>query len=100
MIMKNLLKKITKQNIANFIEGYTNVLKERFDTLPEHIKEQVIFRHSKCKDDCMVDGKCRYCKCPTPARHYATKTCDKGRFPDLMSKEDWEKYKKEYAEGI
>jgi hypothetical protein len=43
----------------------------------------------------MKKGKCAYCGCKVPGKLYVKKSCNKGeRFPDLMSTELWEKFKK------
>jgi len=89
-------KKITSQHIFNFIEGNTRMFTDSLGFQPQHIKEQVAYRLLMCKDDCVKDGYCKHCQCPLPNRAYATDSCNKGeRFPDLMKKVEWDKYKEE-----
>lgn len=87
--------KITPKNIMNFIEGNLNMLGDKLETLPKHFKEQVIWRLSKCKDDCVVNKSCIYCGCSVPGKLYVKESCNGGeRFPDIMDKENWESYKR------
>lgn len=84
------------KNIKAFFEGYTRMLGDRINRVPEHTREQVIYRAEICKDTCVKKGKCDYCGCSVPGKLYVKKSCNNGeRFPDLMNKEDWELFKKE-----
>ena len=85
-------KEITLSNIYNFIEG--NIRLRTKSIQPQHIKEQIAYRLLKCKDDCAKIGHCiGPCGCDFPDRAYSTESCNKERFPDFMSKVDWELYK-------
>ena len=87
-------KEITLNNIYNFIEGNTRLFTKSIQ--PDHIKQQIAFRMLKCKDDCMITKECKYCGCDVPGKMYVSKSCNNGdRFPDLMSKVDWEEFKKD-----
>jgi hypothetical protein len=87
---------ITWNNVYQFLEGNIKMLGDKLDMLPIHIKEQVLFRSKKCENDCMKLGYCVHCGCDVPGKLYVKESCNNGsRFPDLMEKEDWEKYKKE-----
>jgi len=90
------MAKLTISNIMSFIEGYS---KEAYDILiglQPHIQEQVAYRHSKCKDDCIPNKGCVHCGCEPIGKHFVKKSCNNGaRFPDLMGKEEWENFKKE-----
>lgn len=83
--------KITKQNIFNFIEGNTRMFTEEFQV--NHIKEQIAYRALLCKDDCEANGKCIKCGCSYPGRIYTSQSCNKDRFPDMMSRLEWEEFK-------
>lgn len=88
--------KITLTNILQFIEGNLKMLGEKIHLLPVHEKEQVAYRSMICKEDCVKNGYCKYCGCDLPGKFYSTYSCNKGElFPDLMSKDEWEKFKKE-----
>jgi hypothetical protein len=79
--------------IFEFIEGNLKMLGDKLNLLPQHEKEQVIFRANICTD-CMKNKKCKYCGCSVPGKLYVKKSCNKGeRFPDMMDIELWEKYK-------
>lgn len=87
-----------KNNILNkvkqFIEGNFNMLQDDLLGKPTYYKEQIYYRTSKCSD-CYVKGKCKQCGCSLPGKHYVTKSCNPERFPDLMTIDEWEKYKKD-----
>lgn len=88
--------KITPKNIMSFIEGNVKMLGDRLGSLPEYQREQVIWRSEICKDDCLVEGRCKYCGCSVPGKLYVTTSCNSGeRFPNMMVEEEWVKYKKE-----
>lgn len=87
------MPKITIKNIGQFIEGNYNLLYDQLLGQPDYYKEQILYRHSKCKD-CFENGGCVYCGCSLPGKHYVKKSCNKGeRFPDLMDEKEWEAYK-------
>lgn len=80
----------------SYIEGNTNYLLDRYDLFPEYKKEQVLWRLQLCKEDCVKEGACQYCGCPPEKKAFVQTSCNKGdRFPDMMSKEEWEKFKDE-----
>jgi hypothetical protein len=84
------------KDVYSFVEGNIKMLGDRLNILPAHEKEQVIYRSLICKNDCLALGYCRYCGCDVPGKLYVTKSCNDGElFPDIMNKEDWEKYKVE-----
>ena len=86
-------KKITLSNIYNFIEGNTRLFTKSIQ--PEHIKQQIAYRMLLCKDDCAKTGRCIKCDCDYPGRVYTTESCNTDRFPDFMSRIDWEEFKKD-----
>ena len=86
-------KEITVQNIYNFIEGNTRLFTKSIQ--PEHIKQQIAYRMLLCKDDCAKEGHCIKCGCDYPGRVYTTESCNTDRFPDFMSRIDWEEFKKD-----
>lgn len=88
-------KEVSLSNIKNYIEGTTRAMQDSLGMLPEHIKEQVVLRLIKCQDDCLSTGKCISCGCKAPQRLYTTESCNTDRHLDLMSKQDWNKYKED-----
>lgn len=86
-------KEITLNNIYNFIEGNTRLFTKSIQ--PEHIKQQIAYRMLLCKDDCAKEGNCIKCGCDYPGRVYTTESCNTDRFPDFMSRIDWEEFKKD-----
>jgi hypothetical protein len=80
--------KITLKNIKHYIEGNLKMLGDKMYLLPEHEKEQVVYRAMICKDECVKLGYCVYCGCDVKD------SCNGGeRFPDLVNKDNWEKFK-------
>jgi hypothetical protein len=81
-------------DIQNFIQGNINLIKdERFNGLPQHIKEQAALRAQLC-EECTRLGKCPHCGCSTPGMFYAPrKTCSKGRWGVMLGKDQWENRK-------
>lgn len=86
-------KEITLSNIYNFIEG--NIRLKTKSIQPSHVKEQIAYRLLICKDDCDVKGECIICGCDFPDRAYSTESCNPNRFPNFMSKLEWDKFKKD-----
>lgn len=85
---------ITPGKIYQFLQGNLRWLGDTLNTLPSHLKEQVIWRMSICKDDCVHYGRCKFCSCELPGKLYVTESCNSGeRFPDLMTEEKWTEYK-------
>lgn len=87
--------KINLKNIGRFIQGYTRNFSESLGLLDKHKQEQVIWRAEQAKE-CTANGSCVYCGCTTPAKYYSDEGCEdpvKKCYPDMMSKEDWDKYK-------
>jgi hypothetical protein len=88
-------KKITKQNITNFLEGNGRLFLQKAGVLTPAVEEQVAYRLLICKDDCVVDGACKKCGCSLPGRAFATESCNSERFPDILEEAEWIKYKTE-----
>jgi len=87
-------QKITIKNIKSYLEGNTQRVLEELNLQPEHIQEQIAYRRLLCKDDCAVQNKCIKCGCDFKGKTSVQESCNKGeRFPDLMSKLEWDKYK-------
>ena len=82
------------KNISHFIEGYSKYFYDNLVGLPDYIREQIVYRLFLCKDDCVPNKKCKYCGCNPTKKVFVSTSCNNGeRFPDLMNKEDWEKFK-------
>lgn len=86
--------KITPKKILQFIEGNLKMLGDKIYLLPDHEKEQVLYRSEICKNDCLKNEYCIYCGCSVPGKLYVKESCNAGeRFPDLMNSKDWEEFK-------
>lgn len=88
-------QQITIKNIKQFIEGNTKMFLAEVGLQPEHLKEQIAYRTLICSD-CFATGNCKECGCDLPGMFYVKQSCNLGeKFPDLMSKLEWEIFKKE-----
>lgn len=92
MKIKDLLN---LKNITSFIEGNGKYFLDKLSPEPQYLKEQRIYRLSKCNEDCLVTGKCVICKCPPHKKVFVNESCNPDRFPDIMNEENWDKFKKE-----
>lgn len=86
--------KVKIKDIKNYIEGNFRYFKNKFLASPDYINEQIQYRLSLCKDDCLINNVCNHCECPPRKKVWINESCNNGeRFPDLMNKENWEKFK-------
>lgn len=88
-------KKITMNNISNFLSGHVRMGISKLGLLEDHLQEQVALRLLTCTNTCVKEGRCKVCTCPLPGRAFSTDSCNKDLFPDLMGEEEWIKYKEE-----
>jgi hypothetical protein len=87
-------QKITLKNIQSFLEGNSQRILEELQLQPEHIKEQIAYRRLLCKDDCAITNECKECGCDFKGKTSVEKSCNDGeRFPNLMKRVDWIRYK-------
>jgi hypothetical protein len=89
------MQKITTKKVLQFLEGNIKMLGDKFNLLKNHEKEQVLWRLELCKNDCVVEGKCKYCGCSVPGKLYVKKSCNEGIiFPDIMDDWEWQEWKR------
>lgn len=86
-------KKITLTNIYSFFEGYSRLIQDKLVGLKPHEQEQIQYRMLLCKDDCAKQGSCVKCGCDYPAKLFNIKSCNPERFPDIMNRTEWNKFK-------
>lgn len=86
-------QKITIKNIKSFLEGNLQLGLEQLNLQPLHIQEQIAYRRLLCKDDCAIQNKCIICGCDFKGKTSVQQSCNPERFPDMMSKVEWDKYK-------
>jgi len=86
-------QKITLHNIKSFLEGNGQRVLEELKLQPLHIQQQIVYRRLICKDDCAKQDKCIKCGCDFKGKTSVRESCNPERFPDLMSKIEWDKYK-------
>lgn len=86
--------KINIAHVLSFFQGYTRKFSETFGLLEDYKREQVIWRSELAKE-CTENGSCTFCGCHTPAKYYADDACEKeGCYVAMMSKDEWEQFKK------
>ena len=84
------------KNIAHYIEGNAKFYYDKLIGEPQYLREQRLWRLHQCQDDCVVEGTCKYCECPTEKKVFQDESCNEGeRFPDIMNNIEWDKFKKE-----
>lgn len=88
--------KYTLDNVLSFLEGNTKYYMNKLHEAPIHIQEQVTYRLSLCKDDCLVENKCIKCGCPPEKKAFVKKSCNPDRFGDMMGRDEWEKFKRSH----
>jgi len=87
--------KADAKHIKAFFQGYKNYFTDKLGLLPDHKKEQIIYRLDKAKA-CVDNGHCLYCGCKTPERMYSDIGCEdpvRKCYPKMMNKDEWEQYK-------
>ena len=75
------------------MQGYWNLFNKKYNTLAQHIKEQAVWRASKCPA-CLSNGSCSNCGCSTPALFYAPRKTDSdGKWHEMLDQNEWNDYK-------
>ena len=89
--------KITIKNVWYYLQGNLRykLYYSRFKKLiRKHILEQIEFRINSMDKFCYNNGSCKLCGCKTTALQMANKACDKPCYPKMLSKKDWNSWKK------
>lgn len=100
--------RITVKNVIRFITGYSRwfryrlfkkyrFLKKHIGVLSfyqDHKVEQIEYRMEVMNEKCRNSGKCIECGCHTPQLQMIDEPCEGNCYPAMMSKEEWERYKK------
>ncbi len=86
-------KKINLNNIFNYLQAHSRKLYDLFIGLKSHEKEQIEYRMSKCSNDCALKKECIMCGCDYPDKLFQIKSCNPERFPDIMNRVEWDKFK-------
>jgi len=116
-----LLGRANKENIKGVYQGYSRFRALRGSTLltphfvksletmngledldiiqsphiPNHVKEQILYRLGSMRTDCVKKGECP-CKCSTPFKQFEDRACELNCYPPMMDSKDWSEYKKDY----
>ncbi len=88
------MAQVNLPNIIGFVQGnFRKVIHELGDLLPDHIKEQAVWRLKKVKatsPECFTNDKCVHCECQVTAKVFEDRGCEKGCYPKMMTSEQWE----------
>lgn len=87
-------KKLTLNNVFNYLQAHSRKLYDLFIGLKPHEKEQINYRMSLCSEDCAIKKECIKCRCDYPDKLFQIKSCNPDRFPDVMSKVKWDEFKR------
>lgn len=63
--------------------------------IPNHVKEQILYRLGSMRTDCVKKGECP-CKCTTPFKQFEDRACELNCYPPMMDAKNWSEYKKDY----
>lgn len=85
--------KVNVENMAKVADGYTRWTMYKLGLTADHISEQLEYRFRVCSN-CIENGSCVVCGCTAPKRLCTSGPCAGGKYPALMGKDDWEKFKK------
>ena len=89
-----MMSKINLKNMKSYLRGHSNLFLDALGQYPKSKQEQVLYRLSLCKNDCVPAGKCKHCGCPPHKKVYDPYSCNGGtRFPNMMNESEWEEFK-------
>lgn len=95
--------KINLKNIKRFLQGWYRYIlyklqkhedPESLNLLPLHKQEQFRYRLQIMDKQCLADGKCKICGCETPQLQMIDDACEGKCYPNMMSKEEWDEFKR------
>ena len=94
--------KITPRNVLAVLQAWKRKVQKNWFgfELPAYIQEQILWRRFEVKDKspiCWEQGKCVECGCEILGKTMEDRGCSNKEnpcYPEMMSKENWEKYKK------
>ena len=95
-----ILGKVKMSDAKEYIIGhlrhklYYNKFSSLRSLLPQYIREQIDFRIKVMDKECYNNGQCKICGCETTALQMANKSCDKPCYPVMMSKKQWNFFKR------
>lgn len=96
------MSRITLKNIKGFIQGNFRRVLNEMDFLPEHVKEQAIWRLEQVKEkspECYILDICKMpCQCQISSKVFEDRSCSgeevgKPCYPPMMSEQEWVIYK-------
>ena len=92
--------KITLRNIYAVLQAFFRKKRRQmggFD-IPSYMYEQIIWRRIQViilSEECWTSGHCTECGCEITGKTMEDRACDGGCYPVMMSKDVWDKYKKD-----
>ena len=79
--------KITPENIKGFLQGWFRY--SLLDVLPNHIREQIVYRVGLMSEECLINGECP-CECSIPAKQMENRSCENNCYGEMLTSEEWE----------
>lgn len=83
--LREKIKAFSQGNLRKFLLKYK--LLRRF--VPEHIREQIVWRQVLQDEKCKKNGACVLCGCAVPGLEMANDACEKPCYPPMMSEDYW-----------
>ena len=92
--------KVTLRNILAVLQAFFRKKRRSMGGLdiPSYMYEQIIWRRiqvSILSEECMASGHCVECGCEILGKTMEDRKCESGCYPEMMSREVWNKYKKD-----
>lgn len=89
------LSQINPKNIKGFLQGnFRKFMEDYPGIIGDHIYEQVQYRLGIMDENCLKNKQCP-CTCSVPNKQYEDRQCENKCYGDMLSKENWEQFKKE-----
>ena len=83
--------KLTYKNVISFLQGTYRLY--HLSSQPVHILEQLYFRVSRMRKECLDKGFCVFCGCPNIDLQLSQPSCSQQCYPELMDSDTWKTYK-------
>lgn len=85
---------ITLENIQGYIQGNFRYFMLKCGFKSNYILEQFYYRIILMREQCLINRECP-CGCHCLAKQIENRGCDEhGCYPNMLSKKDWESFKK------
>lgn len=86
--------KINLKNIKGYLQAHYRQVLDDMGFLEKHVYEQWVYRIGVMDESCLINGMCP-CECEVPAKQLEDRSCENHCYKNMLSKEEWEEYKRE-----